>query len=244
MASSDLDQLLHGVRESTARMLLALGSLTGPDVRRPSLLPGWTNAHVLTHLARNADAMVRAAEGARRGEPAAMYPGGPQRRAADIEAGAARGPVDLAEDVRSSAQRLDEAWLALPRDAWDTDALTRTGPSPLWKTVNSRWREVEIHRVDLDAGYGPDDWPEDFTRRLLRTLTGRSLPERLPEGCHLTLHATDTGERWQSGPSDSVDVSVYGPSRALACWLSGRLTPVQAALKVDGAGLPALRPWL
>ena len=25
-----------------------------------------------------------------------------------------------------------------------------------------RHREVDIHHADLDAGYGPADWPEDF----------------------------------------------------------------------------------
>jgi maleylpyruvate isomerase len=244
MPPSDLDQLIHDVRESTARLLLDIATLTGDDVRRPSLLPDWTDAHVLSHLARNADAMVRAAEGARRGEPAHMYPDGPQGRAADIEAGAHRGPQELVEDVRASAQRMDDAWRAMTAQAWDVDALTRTGPDPVWKTVNSRWREVEIHWVDLDVGYGPDDWPEAFTRRLLRTLTGRSLAARLPADTRLALHATDTGQRWEAGPTVSREVAVYGPSRALACWLSGRVTPVQATLKTEGAELPTLGPWL
>jgi maleylpyruvate isomerase len=244
MPPSDLDQIVHDVRESTARLLLGIAALTEVDVRRPSLLPDWTNAHVLTHLARNADAMVRTLQGARRGEPTQMYPGGPQGRAADIEAGVARGPQALVEDVRASAQRLDETWLAMTPQAWDVDALTRTGPGPAWKTVNGRWREVEIHWVDLDSGYGPDDWSEAFTRRLLRTLTGRSLAARLPADTRLALHATDTGAHWEAGPSVSAEVAVYGPSRALACWLAGRVAPVQAVLKTDGAELPALGPWL
>ena len=32
--------------------------MAGEAFRAPSALPGWTRAHVLTHLARNADAMV------------------------------------------------------------------------------------------------------------------------------------------------------------------------------------------
>jgi maleylpyruvate isomerase len=188
--------------------------------------------------------MVRIAEGGRRGEPAQMYPEGPEGRAAEIEAGAARGVEELVDGVRVTAQRLDDAWRTLPPPAWDVDALTRTGPSPLWKTVEGRWREVEIHWVDLDAGYGPDDWPEEFTRRLLRTLTGRSLPGRLPPDRRLVLQATDTADRWECGPSDALEVTLYGPSRALACWLAGRDAPVRQALKTDGAGLPVLGPWL
>ena len=244
MPPSDLDRLIHDVRESTARLLLALGALTDEDARRPSLLPGWTNGHVLTHLARNADAMVRSLEGARRGEPAAMYPDGPEGRAADIEAGAGRGIDALVEDVRAAAQRLDDAWRAMTPQAWDVEALTRTGPTPVWKTVNGRWREVEIHWVDLDVGYGPDDWPGEFVRRLLRTLTGPSLSGRLPAGTRLGLQAADTGDRWEAGPDGAPEMTVYGPSWALACWLAGRVAPAQAALKSDSAGLPALGRWL
>jgi len=234
---------MHGTRESTARLLLALGTLTAAEARQPSLLPGWTNGHVLTHLARNADAMVRGLAGARRGTPTQPYPHGDEGRAADIEAGAGRPAGELVEDVRSAAQRLDEVWLAMEPPSWDAPVPMRSGPVPAWQTVDSRWREVEVHRVDLDLGYGPDGWPAEFTERLLRDLTGPTLAERLPAGVRLLLHAADTAEEWAVGSSGSSEVAVYGPSRALACWLAGRVAPVQGLLKTDGAGLPTLAPW-
>jgi maleylpyruvate isomerase len=248
MPPSDLPQLARDVCESTARLLLGLGTLTADDVRRPSLLPDWSSAHLLTHLARNADALAGTLDGSRRGVPTPMYPHGPEGRAADIEAGAAREVDALVEDVRAAAQRLDEVWLAMTPETWDIEVQTRTGTDPGWKTVNARWREVEIHWVDLDMGYGPEDWPADFTRRLLRTMTGRSLPGRLPAGARLSLQATDTGESWSAGPASAeaaaAEVEVYGPSWALACWLTGRTAPVQAMLKTDGGDLPVLGPWL
>jgi maleylpyruvate isomerase len=234
---------MHGTRESTARLLLALGALTEEEARQPSLLPGWTNGHVLTHLARNADAMVRGLEGARRGEPTQVYPRGDEGRAADIEAGAGRPVEDLVDDVRTAAQRLDEAWLVMAPQSWEVPVLMRSGPVPAWQTVESRWREVEVHWVDLDLGYGPDGWPVEFTERLLRELTGPALAGRLPAGSRLLLHATDTAEEWAVGSSESLGVAVYGPSWALACWLAGRVAPVQGLLKTDGAGLPTLQPW-
>src|SRR5215475_399233 len=218
MPPTELPLLMHGARESTARLLLALGALTEEEARQPSLLPGWTNGHVLTHLARNADAMVRGLEGARRGEPTQVYPHGDEGRAADIEAGAGRSVEDLVEDVRSAAQRLDEAWLVMAPHSWDVPVLMRSGPVPAWQTVENRWREVEVHWVDLDLGYGPDGWSAEFTELLLCELTGPTLAGRLPAGSRLLLHAADTAEEWTVGSTDSVEAAVYGPSWALACW--------------------------
>ena len=39
----------------------------------PSGLPGWTRAHVLTHVARNADAMINLLTWARTGVPTPAY---------------------------------------------------------------------------------------------------------------------------------------------------------------------------
>src|SRR5262249_3662523 len=147
------------------------------------------------------------------------------------------------EDVRASAHRLDDAWLAMPPAAWDGAVLTRVGTISAAETVFARWREVEVHRVDLDLGYGPDGWPAGVTARLLAELTGPARAERLPAGVRLSLHAAGTGERWVAGSTDSSDVAVYGPSWALACWLTGRVAPAQPALKTDGSGLPVLTPW-
>src|SRR2546421_337158 len=70
------------------RLLEAVDRLTDEQVLRPSLLPGWTVGHVLTHVARNADSHVRRTEAAIRGEMVDQYPGGYAAREAEIEAGA------------------------------------------------------------------------------------------------------------------------------------------------------------
>ena len=43
---------------STEAVFTDIEGLTDDQAREPSLLPGWSRGHVLTHLARNADAMV------------------------------------------------------------------------------------------------------------------------------------------------------------------------------------------
>jgi len=56
------------VRDSHARLRATLAGLTDADARGPSLLPGWSVGHVLTHLARNADSLVRMLKAAARGD--------------------------------------------------------------------------------------------------------------------------------------------------------------------------------
>ena len=87
MPPDDLSRRLDEVHWSTERLLAALRHPPRDEAHlsQPSLLPGWTRAHVLGHLARNADALVRTLEGTRRGERVPMY-AGEAERAADIEA--------------------------------------------------------------------------------------------------------------------------------------------------------------
>jgi maleylpyruvate isomerase len=237
---AELEQRLTTIRTSTGRLVDALTALPLSDevVRQPSLLPGWTRGHVLSHLARNADAIRRGVEGAARGEPAAMYPDGNDARDAEIDAGATRDAAALLADLTDSAARLDQAWSALPPAGWDCDTLTRSGPQATWRLVQARWRELEIHRVDLLLGYGPADWPAAFVAPLLPALADpERLGPRLPDGVAVIVEATDSGRRWSAGTGEPV--SVRGPSWALACWLVGRPQAVASVL----ADPPALAPW-
>ena len=241
MPPEDLPQRLADVRGSTERLLAAApaAGLTDNAVREPSLLPGWSRGHVLSHLARNADAMVRTLDGARRGEPAEMYPGGRDRRDTEIEAGAGRAAEELVADLTESAAQLDRAWSAMTGRAWDVDALTRTGPVPAWRTLAMRWREVEIHWVDLDIGYGPAGWPARLVASQLPALARPDrLGPRLPPGTAAEVEATDTGDRWSAGDGPNR-VTVAGPSWALMCWLVGRTAAVRSELGEP----PELAAW-
>jgi maleylpyruvate isomerase len=202
------------VQDSHARLRRTLAGLTDAGARRPSLLPGWTVGHVLTHLARNADSHVRMLEGARRGEIADQYPGGNGQRAADIEAGAGRPAAELVADVVGSAGRLEEAWAATPEEARRTGhGRVVSGLWPLADLPFRRWREVEIHHVDLGLTYGIDDWPDAYVdAELDRALP--SLDARLPARARVDVASLDR--------------------RRLLAWLVGRS---------DEPDLPALAPW-
>src|ERR1700721_3490506 len=79
-------QLLDQIDQATQRLLDVARVITEPDLRAPSLLPGWTRAHVLAHVARNADAMRNLLAGARSGQTRPAYVSA-ETREADIETG-------------------------------------------------------------------------------------------------------------------------------------------------------------
>ncbi len=142
------------------------------DVAAPSLLPGWTIGHVLTHLARNADSMTWVLDSSERGEVVDRYPGGVEGRNADIDAGAGRPAAEQIADVAATDARLDAALAAHTR--WDGRCRDVTGRViEVDQIVFMRWREVEVHRHDLGLGYGPEEWPSEYARVELNELTMR-----------------------------------------------------------------------
>jgi maleylpyruvate isomerase len=142
------------------------------DVTAPSLLPGWTIGHVLTHLARNADSMAWALQSSERGELVDRYPGGVAGRDADIAAGAGRPAPEQVADVTATDERLDAAIAGHTR--WDGECRELTGSViGVDQLVFMRWREVEVHRHDLGLGYEPEDWPAEYARVELNELTMR-----------------------------------------------------------------------
>ena len=42
---------------ATTRLLATATAISDTQAREPSLLPGWSRGHVLTHIARNADGL-------------------------------------------------------------------------------------------------------------------------------------------------------------------------------------------
>lgn len=66
--------LLTRITTATEHLLTTTATLSDADMHDPSLLPGWSRGHVLTHLARNADGGTRLLTWARTGTPSAEYP--------------------------------------------------------------------------------------------------------------------------------------------------------------------------
>lgn len=169
---------VKGCRDAHARLATAVADLSDDVARRPSMLPGWTVGHVLTHLARNAEAMCRRIDGALRDELVEQYDGGVHGRAAEIEGGAARPADELASDAIRWSNELDDRFGSLPSDCWDRPVQTVRGDEhPIALLPFRRWREVEVHLVDLRIGFTPEGWPDELVRLTLpRLLAG--VPDR------------------------------------------------------------------
>jgi maleylpyruvate isomerase len=143
---------------ATQRLIDETRILTGPDLRAPSLLPGWSRAHVLAHLARGADAMRSLLIGARSGQDRPAY-ASPVARAADIDRSAAAGAQELVEDLADSAMALRTFMRQLPAEAWRYQVQVLGGSRfPARQLLIRRLAEVELHHCDLGIGYGHDQW--------------------------------------------------------------------------------------
>ena len=155
-------QDLLAVDAAFAMLVDAVGDLTDAAAREPSSLPGWSRGHLLTHLARSGEGDALTVEGALRGEVLEKYPGGPEQRARDIDAGAGRSVDALRADLLSTQRRLVDAWARVSGDRWERLTLTPMGPRTVAGTVHARRREILVHLVDLDVGVSPDELPVDY----------------------------------------------------------------------------------
>ena len=234
----ELEAALDEMVESTDRLLLAVDAMTDDELRGPSRLPGWTRAHVLTHIARNADGLANLAQAARTGDDVPMYAGGKESRDADIEAGSARHLGDIRLDLNDSAERLLQAFADFPDEGLGREVAMLSGATAYgWEIPLMRVREVEIHHVDLGLGYSPADWSPEFAARTLDQVAPVFRQAReCPVG---VLVATDGAGEWEvaaDGPR------LHGPRAELAAWLTGR-SPGDGLLLEPAGPVPAAPRW-
>jgi maleylpyruvate isomerase len=155
---------------ATQRLLSTARIIDEADLAAPSLLPDWTRGHVLAHLARGADALRNLMVGVRTGTARSAY-ASPAGRTSDIERGATQPRTALVDDVADAAMAFRTVSRQLPDEAWpaEVDWVPGLDPFPATEILVRRLVEVELHHVDLGAGYTAADWPDSF------------LVKRLPE---------------------------------------------------------------
>ncbi len=183
---ADVPAYVARVEESQRALVGSLRDLRDADARQSSGLPGWTRAHLLTHIARNGDTLAEMMSGAMRGEVVPQYGGSREQRDEDIAAGAGRSAAALVEDVARSEERFHLAAGEMTPDAWRGTLVWLVAELPATFALESRWREVEVHRVDLGIGYSPVDWPDEFVAanlpRELKRLERRAPGVERPDG--------------------------------------------------------------
>jgi maleylpyruvate isomerase len=174
------DEDLAHCRAAHAGLLAAVADLTDDAARAATALPGWTVGHVLSHLARNADANRGVALAATRGEIGLMYPS-VEQRSADIDAGAGRPAAELLEDLRTAVAELERTWASTPDEVWANGRFRApAGAGTVWlhSAPWRRWREVEVHRADLSSTFELGALSEAYVAVELPRLLAE-LPDRL-----------------------------------------------------------------
>ena len=225
-------ELLPHVHEATRSLVRTVDALPDGDFAGPSLLPGWTRAHVVAHLSLNAEGLAGVLQGVRAGQVVAIYASS-EARDADIDALAAVPPAMLRDRFLASCTFFQEAAERVPDDRWVGEfSRVPGGPGfPVQALLPMRHREVEVHHADLGASYSRADWPEIFLDAAFNAVVhdreeGPAMRLRTPDG-DVLLGAGD-------GPV------VTGSRADLTWWLLGRGGGVGL---VGDPALPTLGPW-
>lgn len=227
------------VQEATAQLVAAVAALDPTAVSEPSLLPGWTRGHLLTHLARNADGLINLLTWARTGVETPMYPSA-EAREKDIAEGASRPLLEQLADLRAAADRFAATVEAMPPQAWAAQVRLRgDGVVPAAEVPGRRLTEIHLHHVDLGIGFTCADLPADYAaRQLAVVLDGLSAREGIAA---VRLRDSDTGQVRDIGAADRPEVTVEGTTGALLAWVTGRSGGEGLAADPE-VPLPALPP--
>ncbi|WP_328508020.1 maleylpyruvate isomerase family mycothiol-dependent enzyme [Streptomyces sp. NBC_00391] len=240
--SAQPEAMLEWVAKGTAVFEAAVHWVTDPGLAGPSYLSGWSRAHVVAHMARNADALVNLLTWSRTGVETPMYAGADQR-ANEIEDGARQPTGALRSDLLKADGRLAEELATLPDECWGATVRTARGREVLASEVPwMRVREMWVHTVDLNTGTTFDDVPREVCAALIDDVAAafRACTDFPP----VELRAEDGGRNWLLGvPGTADQVVVAGDIPSLAAYATGR--PVPGPLyPARGGPVPKLPAWL
>ncbi|MCP2304748.1 maleylpyruvate isomerase [Actinokineospora globicatena] len=227
----------QAVREAWVVLHRVVADLPDPAFREPSLLPGWSRAHVVSHLARNADALVNLLTWARTEVEHPAYTSRADRDA-DIEDGAGREARVIREDLYAACDRFHTAIARLGESEWTATVTHPSGRAlPAAEIPELALFEAWNHLVDLDAGTGYADIPVAHLDRLLDLAVRphRARADGLP--LRLVADLPDGRQRtWELAiATHSSSRELTGPAPVVLGWLAGR---------GDGAGLTGTPPEL
>lgn len=210
-----VEPVLKRIAIATQSLLRDTLELEEADWRSPSLLPGWTRAHVATHVSRDADAMRRVVAAALVDDPAPFYPS-EDAKFNDLERGAERRGLDLHVDLDTSATELAKLWERI--EDWLQPVRLPEGEFPMSVLTLIRLQEVTMHHLDLDTGFTWEDVDLVPARWLLQWMI---LLLRDDPSLPAVDIASDAGETASLG-GVGERITVTGPDAALWAWLVGR----------------------
>jgi len=222
------------MQRESGMVMATVGSLAEDEIGRPSKCEGWTRAHVITHLARGADAMTNLATWAVTGREIPAYESR-EKRNADIDAGAKQSAAELVADLEQANARMLEAFQALKNGV-----LVETLPTLFSGDINAlslparRTTELIIHHDDLDTTW---EWHEADTDSILDAIEVCVRRLQLnPDSPGLKIVAGE-GDEWTVGDGS---YRIGGYYDELLPYLARE--QVEEGLQYQGE-LPKLPPW-
>lgn len=226
-----VDDVHRWKTEATQRLLGYTIALTEDEWHQPSLLPGWTRAHIATHLARNADYLRSVVNAAVAGAPQPALASSAERRA-ELELGADRRGLALQIDLDAASGALQNAIESVTD--W-TGTITVDGADlPLSVLPLIRLNEIKMHVIDLDCGFAPEMIAPQPAEWLLRWALFRLREADLPP-----IEVTSPNLRARVGVGTGQPLSVRGDDAHLWAWLTGR-TDASALTGAPDGRLPLL----
>lgn len=225
-----VEPVLKRIAEATSALLHDTIRLDEDDWRAATLLPGWTRAHVATHIARNADALRVLISASMTGDPAPLYSSA-NAKFNDIENGVDRSGLELQVDLDTSAGEL--ARLCERVSDWVVPVRLPGGEFPVSVLSIIRLQELTLHHIDLHMGFTWTDVEIVPARWLLQWLVLLMRDDPSLPAVDLTSDAGVTASLGGLGERRHVS----GPDAALWAWLAGR-TAGEGVLDAEGITWP------
>ncbi len=199
-----------------------LARLSDADFAGPSLLPGWTRAHVIAHMGYNARGLRRLMQWASTGIETPMYTS-MEERDRELNEGATLPAPALRELWSSSRAELEQAWRSADDATWHAEVRTARGAAiEAQETLWMRTREIWVHAVDLNAGGSFADLPAQVNRRVLEEVTSGWRQHGADAGLRVRVDDDRSGTA-EFGDPDAADPTVIsGPLAAVTAWATGR----------------------
>lgn len=203
--------------EATQRLLGYTIALTEDEWHQPAELPGWSRAHVATHLARNADYFRTVLNAILAGAPQPALPDAGERRR-DLELGADRTGLELQIDLDGAAGALQNT-IETVAD-WTPPVQLDGAALPLSALPLARLHEVEVHLLDLNCGFAVAEISAEPAEWLLRWALFRLRNANVP-----TMELTGYSLTATIGMGTDEPMRVQGSDAELWAWLVGRAGP-------------------
>lgn len=203
-----------------------LERLDEKQLREDSLLENWTRAHVVAHVALNAEAITNLIRWAQTGVEQSMY-ASVEKRNADIEEVALLPLNELKKFSQETSSQLDRAWQKLPKAKRGYEVRIMQGMMiPVSNTLWLRSRELWLHTLDLGSGAKAQEIPTEAAKQIIEDVVNTW---KKRDDFDIRVELTDLDEVFGEADSERAEKTVSGTLAEMLMWVTGRTTGADKA---------------